>query len=185
MSAKVVTGVNTRWSYAHVWEPYGINGAEPKYSVSLLIPKSDTKTVQAIKNAIATAYTDGVDKLKGSGKTAPAIEAIKTPLRDGDVERPGDEAYAGMYFVNANSKDKPGIVDSSVNPILNQEEVYSGCYGRASISFYAYNANGNRGIACGLGNLQKIKDGARLGGKSLATEDFTVYGESPEDDFLS
>lgn len=89
----------------------------------------------------------------------PALEAIKTPLRDGDLERPGDDAYKDSFFVNANSATKPGIVDADCQNILERSEVYSGVYGRASINFYAFNSNGNKGIACGLNNLQKIRDG--------------------------
>ena len=90
---KVITGVNTRWSYANVWDPKSINGGAPKYSVSLIIPKSDTATVAKIKAAIQAAYEEGQSKLKGNGKSVPALSAIKTPLRDGDLERPDDEAY--------------------------------------------------------------------------------------------
>lgn len=179
---KVITGVNTRWSYANVWDPKSINGGAPKYSVSLIIPKSDTATVNKIKAAIQAAYEEGEGKLKGSGKTVPALSVLKTPLRDGDLERPDDEAYANSYFVNANSATAPGIVDADRQPILDRSEVYSGVYGRASINFYAFNSNGNKGIACGLNNLQKIKDGEPLGGKSRAEDDFATEGE---DDFLA
>ncbi len=175
-STKVVTGPETRWSYANVLEPKSINGAEPKYSISLLIPKTDAKTLNAIKAAIQQAYDEGQSKLKGNNKTAPAINAIKTPLRDGDTEKPDDPNYAGHYFINANAKTKPGIVDANLQPIMDPNEIYSGCYGRASISFYAYNSNGNRGIACGLNNLMKTRDGERLGGKSSAEEDFAAFG---------
>lgn len=92
-ATKVITGVNTRWSYANVWDPKSINGGAPKYSVSLIIPKSDTATVEKIKAAIQAAYEDGESKLKGNGKTVPALSVLKTPLRDGDLERPDDEAY--------------------------------------------------------------------------------------------
>ena len=134
---KVITGPNTRWSYANVWEPKSINGGTPKYSVSLIIPKSDTKTVAKIEAAIEAAYREGEAKLKGNGKSVPALSVLKTPLRDGDLERPDDPAYAGSYFVNANATSAPGIVDADRNPILTRSEVYSGVYGRASISFYA------------------------------------------------
>ena len=179
---KVITGVNTRWSYANVWEPKSINGGAPKCSVSLIIPKDDVETVNKIEAAIKAAYTEGASKLKGNGKSVPALTAIKTPLRDGDTERPDDEAYANSFFVNANSPNPPNIVDSACQPILERSEVYSGVYGRASISFYAYNKNGNRGIACGLNNLQKIRDGEPLGGRTSAVEDF---GSLPNDDFLN
>ena len=179
---KVITGERTRWSYANVWEPKSINGSAPKCSVRLIIPKDDTETVEKSEKAIQAAYTEGAGKLKGNGRTVPALSAIKTPLRDGDTERPDDAAYANSYFVNANSPNPPGIVDASCQPIIDRSEVYSGVYGRASINFYAYNKNGNKGIACGLNNLPKIKDGEPLGGRSSAEDDFAT--ESNED-FLS
>ena len=179
---KVITGVNTRWSYVNAWEAKSINGGAPKFSVSLIIPKSDTKTIEKIQAAIQAAYEEGQGKLKGNGKSVPALSVIKTPLRDGDAERPDDEAYAGAYFINANSATAPGIVDADRNPILERSEVYSGVYGRASINFYAFNSNGNKGIACGLNNLQKIRDGEPLGGKSRAEDDFAT---EEDEDFLS
>lgn len=132
---KVITGPDTRWSYANVWDPKSINGGTPKYSVSLIIPKSDTKTIAKIEAAIEAAYKEGEAKLKGNGKSVPALSVIKTPLRDGDMEHPDDPAYANAYFVNANTTSAPGIVDADRNPILTRSEVYSGVYGRASISF--------------------------------------------------
>ena len=178
---KVITGPKIRWSYANVWEPKSINGGAPKYSVSLIIPKSDTKTVTAVKNAIQAAYDEGQSKLKGNSKSVPALSAIKNPLRDGDAERPDDETYKDSYFINANSATAPGIVDAARQPILERSEVYSGVYGRASINFYAFNSNGNKGIACGLNNLQKISDGEPLGGKTRAEDDFA----DEDEDFLS
>ena len=179
---KVITGPKTRWSYANVWDPKSINGGAPKYSVSLIIPKSDTKTVEKIQAAIQAAYEEGQSKLKGNGKSVPALSVLKTPLRDGDAERPDDEAYKDSYFINANSATAPGIVDADRNPILERSEVYSGVYGRASINLYAFNSNGNKGIACGLNNLQKISDGEPLGGKSRAEDDFAT---DDDEDFLN
>lgn len=179
---KVITGINTRWSYANVWDPKAIDGGKPKYSVSLIIPKDDTATIDKIKAAIQVAYEEGQSKLKGNGKSVPPLAAIKNPLRDGDIEKPDDEAYAGCYFVNANSSTAPGVVDADRQPIIERSEVYSGVYGRASINFYAFNVNGNKGIACGLNNLQKIRDGEPLGGKSSAESDFAT---DDDDDFLS
>ena len=179
---KVITGPNTRWSYANVWQPKSINGGAPKYSVSLIIPKSDTETVSKIKAAIKAAYEEGQAKLRGNAKSVPALEYMKTPLRDGDKERPDDEAYKNSYFINANSGTAPGVVDAARQPILDTSEVYSGVYGRASINFYAFNSNGNKGIACGLNNLQKIRDGEPLGGKARAEDDFAT---DDDDDFLN
>lgn len=180
---KVVTGKNTRWSYVNAWEPKSINGGQPKYSVSLIIPKSDKTTVEKIKDAIQAAYEEGESKLRGNGKNVPPLSSIKIPLRDGDKERPDDPVYAGSYFMNANSSTAPGIVDADLNPILERSEVYSGVYGRASVNLYAFNSNGNKGIACGLNNLQKIRDGEPLGSKSRAEDDFA---DAEDDmDFLS
>ena len=179
---KVITGKDTRWSYANLWEAKSINGGTPKFSVSLIIPKSDTVTVQKVRNAIQAAYEEGQAKLRGNGRTVPPLTAIKTPLRDGDTERPDDPANAGCYFINANSATAPGIVDADCNPILTRSEVYSGVYGRASINFYAFNSNGNKGIACGLNNLQKIRDDEPLGGKASAASDFAT---DSDEDFLS
>ena len=163
--AHLVTG-KVRLSYEHIWEPASINDSDEKYSVSLIIPKSDTKTVKDIQNAVEQAKQDGKAKFGGR---IPAN--LKLPLRDGDIERPDDEAY------------KPQIVDKNVQPILDRNEVYSGCYARVSISLYPFNTNGNKGISCGLGNIQKIADGEPLGGRTRAEDDFEAYDE--EDDFLN
>ncbi len=179
---KVITGSGTRWSYANVWEPKSINGGKLKYSVSLIIPKSDTVTIEKIHRAIRAAYEEGQSKLKGTSKSVPALEDLKLPLRDGDKERRDDPAYAGCMFINANSDSAPEIVDINRQPILEHSEVYSGVYGRASITLYAFNSNGNRGIACGLNNLQKVRDGQPLGSRSRAEEDFDT---DDDDDFLS
>ena len=178
---KVITG-EVRLSYANLWEPKSINGGAPKYSVSIIIPKSDARTIAKIKAAIEAAYRDGETKLKGNGKTVPALSALKTPLRDGDTERPDDEAYADSYFINANSATAPGIVDSACETIIERSQIYSGVYARASVNFFAFNSNGNKGIACGLNNIQKLRDGDPLGGKSRAEDDFAT---DDDDDFLS
>jgi hypothetical protein len=175
---KVITSV-VRLSYANVHEPQSINGGTPKYSVSLIIPKTDTKTIAAINAAVEAAIEEGRGKFGGK---IPNKSVLKLPLRDGDLDRPDDEAYANSYFVNANSITPPEIVDQSLNPIMSRSEVYSGVYARVSINFYAFNSNGNRGIACGLGNIQKIRDGEPLGGRSSAAEDFASDYE--DDDFL-
>jgi hypothetical protein len=175
---KVITGI-VRLSYANVWEPKSINGGAEKYSVSLIIPKSDTKTLNAINAAVNAAIEEGKGKFGGK---IPNKTTLKLPLRDGDIDRPDDEAYANSYFINANSNTAPQIVDRNVNPILDRSEVYSGVYARVSINFYAFNSNGNKGIACGLGNIQKIRDGEPLGGRTNAADDFAT---DVDDDFLS
>ena len=174
VATKVI--VPCRLSYLHCWEPDSVNGGDPKYSVSAIVPKSDTKTVEVIREAIEQAKKEAASMWGGK---IPAN--LKTPLRDGDIDRPNDEAYKGCYFFNANSKAAPQVVDNKVQPIIDKSEVYSGCYGRISVNFYGYNSTGNRGIAAGLGNIQKLKDGEPLGGRVDASEEFVTVEES---DFL-
>nr|WP_294682825.1 DUF2815 family protein [uncultured Anaerotignum sp.] len=176
-ATKVVTG-EVRFSFLNVFEPKSINGSEEKYSVSLLIPKTDTKTINAINRAVESAKQAGIGKFGGK---IPA--AMKLPLRDGDVERPEDEVYAGHYFVNANCKQQPGLVYKNGQKIIDSTDLYSGCYGHASINFFAFNNNGNKGVACGLNHLMKTRDGEPLGGRSKAEDDFAGLIED-SDDFL-
>ena len=165
---KVVTG-KVRFSYAHVFTPQASQeGGTPKYSVSIIIPKSDKETIEKINKAIEQAKED--NKAVWGG-TVP--KGLKGGLRDGDEEK-DDPAYANSYFINANSSQKPGVVDADLNAILDQSEFYSGCLGRASISFFAYNSNGSKGVGCGLNNVQKLEDGEKLGGASSASDDFSV-----------
>ena len=183
-STKVITGKNTIFSYLTINEPKApLGGGTPKYSASLIIPKSDKVTINKVHAAIQAAYEEGASKLKGNGKSVPPLSTLKTPLRDGDIERPDDPTYKNSFFINANSVTKPGVVDANLNPIIDPSELYSGIIGRASINFYAFNSNGNKGIACGLNNLQKLADGTPLGGHSRAEDDFA--GLDDDEDFLS
>jgi hypothetical protein len=178
-----VTTAEVRFSYAHVWEAYTMQeGQDPKFSVVLLIPKTDTATVDAINKAAENAALNGVSaKWNGSRPGRLAM-----PLHDGDVDKPDNPEYAGMYFLNAKDTNQPGIVDANCQTIINQADFYSGCFGRASISFYAYAAAGNKGVACGLNNLQKLRDGDALSGRPSAAADFgtppTHDAPSPSDE---
>ena len=174
---KVVTGV-VRLSYANIWQPKSINGGAEKYSCSIIIPKDDKATIDAINAAIDAAIKEGAHKFGGK---VPPRGALKLPLRDGDTER-DDEAYRGDFFVNANSTTQPEVVDKHVRPIIDHSEIYSGVYARVSLSFYAFNSNGNRGVACGLGNIQKVCDGEPLGGRTSASAEFTTL---EDEDFLA
>lgn len=177
LTTKVVTG-KVRFSYVTVFEPRAMNeGETPKYSVCILIPKTDTKTVEAIKKAIEAAKQVGKSKLVDKNGKIPVN--LKVPLRDGDVER-DDPEFEGCYFLNANALKKPNIVDKDLQPIMQREEFYSGCYGRASINFYAFDGR-SKGIAAGLNNLQKLEDGEPLSGGSTPEEDF---GSGLDDDDL-
>lgn len=175
---QVVTG-KVRFSYAHVFQPTSMKeGDEKKYSVALLIPKTDKVTIKKIEDAIKAAADEGKAS-KFSGKDPEKIKNFKWPLRDGDDETE-DEVYKGHMFVNASAKTKPGIVDKDMNEIIDPADFYSGCYGRASINFYAFN-NKSIGIACGLNNLQKLADGEALGGKTRAEDDFAEALEEDDD----
>ncbi len=180
-STKVVTG-KVRFCYCHVFEPSAMSENDtPKYSTSILISKSDKKTLDAVKKAIEAAKQEGKAKLADKSGKIPAN--VKIPLRDGDEERGDDPAYADCMFLSANSTRKPSIVDKDLNPIMSQEEFYSGCYGRASLTFYAFNVQ-SKGIACGLQNLQKLEDGEPLVGGSTAEEDFGGDNAWEDDDLI-
>lgn len=181
-STKVVTG-KVRFCYVNVFEPTAMNeGDTPKYNICVLIPKSDTATIDKIKKAIEAAKEAGKAKLADKNGRIPAN--LKLPLRDGDEERPDDPAFEDHYFINANSTMRqPSIVDRSLNPIMSRDEFYSGCYGRASINFYAFNVS-SKGIAAGLNNLQKLEDGEMLAGGSTAEEDFGGDNAVQDDDMM-
>lgn len=181
-SVKVVTG-KVRFCFCHVFEPSAMEGQpeeSAKYSVCVIIPKSDTQTIEKIKKAIEAAKTVGKSKLADKNGKIPVN--IKLPLRDGDEERSDDDAFADSYFLNATSNRKPTIVDRNLDPIMDKDEFYSGVYGRISLNFFAFNTSGNKGIAAGLQNLQKLEDGEMLAGGSTADEDFG--GDNAWDDDL-
>lgn len=184
MATKVVTGL-VRLSYVNIFKSRSFSeGQDAKYSVCVLIPKDDKKTLKAIRAAIEEATEEGVNSKWGGKKP----KNLKTPLHDGDDERADEaEEYENMYFLNATSNQKPGIVDKDLNEILDPDEVYSGCWGRVSINFYPFDAKGNRGIAAGLNNVQKMKDGERLGAARASAEDdfgdgFKVSDDDDDDD---
>lgn len=164
---KFVTG-KVRFSFVNVFEPAATPSGAMKYSVSILIPKSDKETVTRFTKAFEECKQANVNFFGGA---IPKL--FKGGLRDGDTEKE-DPTYAGHYFINASGNEKPGIVDADLNPIIDPSEFYSGCYGRASIVLYPYDQSGSRGIAAGLANVQKLEDGEKLGGTSSAASDFAV-----------
>lgn len=192
LMTKVKIG-KARASFVNVFHAKALEGAEPKYSISLIIPKENKALVAQIEQAIKNAFDYGKTTLGANAK----LERIKTPLRDGDEERSDDEAYKNAYFINASCKTKPGvsvfkgtkIVDGKKQNIIealdDEDEMYSGCYVYASINFYAYNQKGNKGIAAGLNNVLKVADGEPLGGRISAEADFSdmdIPEEAPADD---
>lgn len=169
-STKVVTG-KVRLSYVHLFEPHAsFENQDKKYSTVILVPKSDTKTVQAIQAAQRVALENGK-----SSKFGGAIpKNWKNTFRDGDEE--GDleknPEYAGHWFMTVSNKTKPGVVDQNVQPILDSTEVYSGCYARVSINAFPFSASGNKGVSFGLNHVQKLADGEPLGSITKAEDDF-------------
>jgi len=181
-STKVVTG-KVRFCFCHVFEPSAMEGQpeeSAKYSICVIIPKDDEKTIAKITKAVEMAKAVG--KAKIADKNGKIPSTTKLPLRDGDEERSDDPAFENAYFLNATSNRKPTIVDRNLDPIMDQNEFYSGCYGRISLNLFAFNASGNKGIAAGLQNIQKLEDGEMLAGGSTAEEDFG--GDNSWDDDL-
>jgi hypothetical protein len=178
-STKVVTGL-VRFSYLHVFKPTRVSedSEDEKYSVSLIIPKKDKETIAKIKAAIDIATKQGVAG-KWNGKKPANMKPV---LRDGDEEREDDPAYAGSYFITASSKTKPGLIDRDKEPITDDTDLVSGDWGRASVTFYPYNVGVNKGVACGLNHLQKLKTGEPLGGRGRAEDDFDDEYELDEED---
>jgi hypothetical protein len=181
LNATKVVSDTCRLSYLHVFKPAAMTNeqgqavGEPKYSVSVIIPKSNTAMVDKIKAAIDTAIQQGITGKWGGKKPAN----LKLPLRDGDTDRPDNPEYKDSYFVTASSKTKPNVVGRSKEELI-ESDVYSGMYGRVSMNFYPFNTAGSKGVACGLNHIQKVKDGEPLGGRGSADEDFDVV----EDDDL-
>lgn len=168
-----VTTDRARLSFTHLFEPYANNhGQEAKYSVTVLVPKADFATKQRIDAAETAAKRQGVAKCWG-GNMPPMVA---TAVHDGDGVRPNGEAFGeecrGCWVFTASSKQPPQVVDVNLNPIINQSDVYSGCYARVCVNFFPYNSNGKRGVGIGLQAVQKIEDGEPLGGRVSAAEAF-------------
>lgn len=170
-----------RFSYVSVFEPkLSPDGTKSSYSVQIRIPKSDASTIKMVEDAIEAAAVAGTAS-KWGGKRPPAVK-MKTPLRDGDAEFPDDESYAGMMFMNASTseKNKPGVrvlEAGQVVEALDDNDFYSGCWGAASVNFYAYDSQGSKGIACGLNNVIKTRDDTKFSGGRTAAEDFGDMGD--------
>ncbi|HMM30987.1 MAG TPA: DUF2815 family protein, partial [Clostridia bacterium] len=168
-----VTTNEVRISYEHLLKPYANQpGAEEKFSVTLLIPKADLATKQRIDASIQAAAQEGMATKWGGVR--PAQLAI--PIYDGDGVRPSGEAFGpeckGHWVMTASSKQRPEIVDANLSPIIDATQIYSGMYARISINFFPYLSNGKKGVGCGLGPVQKTRDGEPLGGRVSAAEAF-------------
>lgn len=176
---KVITG-EVRLSYAHLFEPYAQNPEQAaKYSTVILIPKSDKATINKIKAAIEAAKEEGKSRVWG-GRIPPKVDiTLHDGDEEGDLER--NPEYAGHYYMSISSKQKPGLVDQDLNPILDQDELYSGCYVRVAMNAFAYLYNGKKGVSFGLNNVQKLRDGEPLGGRTRAEDDFDAVDREDDD----
>ena len=163
-----------RFSFVNVFAPRrNKDGTDGKYGVCILWPKTDKATTELIMGAINAAKE--IAKTKGIKLNANS----KTPIRDGDIDREDDETFAGCWFLNANGKQKPGIRvldNGQVVEALDGEDFYSGCYGAATINFFPFDSEGNKGIGAGLNNVIKTRDGERLSGGTNADADFADLG---------
>lgn len=178
-STKMITGT-VRLSYANVWKATAIGDSEEKkFNTTILIDKTDKATLDAIAVAVEAAKELG--KTKWGGKIP---KNLKLPLRDGDIDKPESDEYAGMMFLSASGKQKPGIVDRNRKEITDESEVYSGCYCRLSLNFYAFDVKGNKGVGVGLNNIMKIKDGEAFSGRASAESDFADIEVEDDDNFL-
>ena len=179
---KVVFGP-CRLSYTHLFKPYVPAGeTKGKYMTNVLIPKQDNesieakKTIKFIQQAIEEAKKEGTIS-KWGGKEPKKLDL---PLRDGDEK--DDDVYEDTFYLNAKCATSPGILAPDKTPLLDEDEMYSGVYAAVSVTFYPYDVNGNRGVACGLNNVWKIMDGERLGGRSSAESDFADVDMEDDDD---
>lgn len=170
---KLITD-EVRLNFPELFVPKSFEGGPEKYSVTILIPKTNTTLIEKINQAVEEALEAG--KVSKFGGKIPPRGSLTLPLHDGDTEKEGNE-YQGHYFLTARSKWKPEVVDASLQPIMSESEIYSGCYGRVSLTFYAFNKL-SKGVAVGLGNVMKTRDGERIGGSSTsAADDFAEFGE--------
>ena len=166
-----------RFSYAYVFSPRrNEDGSDGKYSVQLLIPKTDKDAKRYIDAAVEAAKQVGATKC-WNGKVPPAAK-LHLPLRDGDEENPDDPIYEGMWFMNAGSKTKPGVrvlENGQMSEAMDVDDFYSGCWGAAVVNFFPYSTSGNMGVAAGLNNVIKTRDDERLGGGGRSAE--TDFGD--------
>lgn len=184
-TAVITSNGKLRFSYMNVFEPRAMEGGEAKYSVCILIDKTDAVNLNLLRSAIAAATNLGKENGKYGQKPVNS-PAFKNPLRDGDAERPDDEAYQGCYFVNANNSKPVGVIGPNAKKItaLEQDTIYSGCYGNAAVNFFPFNFNGTIGVGCGLNAIQKVSDGERLSGFPDPESLFTSTVEGAGDDSL-
>jgi hypothetical protein len=172
---KKVMSPEFRVSFPNVFEPKGFEGGDAKYNLAMLFPKdADLSEMKALaQEALIARWPDDAKR-----KQVTSHPSFKSPFRDGDLEKPDLDGYPGHIFVTASSKMRPGIVDQNINPIMDQGDFYAGAYGRATLTAYAFEKAGNRGVAFGLQNLMKTRDGDSFSGRAKAEDDFAAYKNS-------
>lgn len=177
--SKVVFGP-CRLSYAYLFNKFNPKGDDKnaKYMTNVLIPAKEKETVAAIQKAIDNAKASGI-KSKWGGKEPKNLDM---PLHDGDERDKDIDTYADHYYINAKCSTRPSIVGRDKSPIVDEEEIYSGVWAYVSVTFYPYDTNGNRGVACGLNNIMKFKDDEKLGGRCSAETDFADIDLEDDDD---
>jgi len=179
--SKVTIKNPVRLSYTNLLTPRAQDDSKPDvltFSTAILIPKSDTATIDAIKAAVKEALEEGVVKKWGNKRPA----GLKNPLRDGDADRPDDDVYAGHYFINAKGprggKERPILLDKRGEETTDAEVIYSGVEAQVSLQFYPFDVSGNRGVACGISALQSLETGEPLGNAVTADSARKEFGIS-------
>lgn len=175
---KAITINNVRFSYCNLFQPkapFNNPGGEPKFSVTILVPKTNNAAKVLIDQAVSDAIDEGVStRWNGVMPPQPSI-----CVHDGDGPRPSDGSSfgpecRGMWVFTASCKEtrRPFVVDAQVQDIIDPTQVYSGMWGNASVTFFPYNAAGKKGVGCGLNGVQKVRDDTPLGGAVTAQDAF-------------
>lgn len=178
---RVLTG-EVRLSYVNLVEPRANNNDPngiPKYSVTLLIPKTDEAVKRNIDASIETAAKEAQSKMWGGVR--PPVMPV--PIHDGDGVRDNGTPYSaeckGHWVLTASTKNKPQVVhQSDINTELLPQDIYSGMYARVTVNFFAYSRSGKKGIGCGLGNVMKTREGEPLTSNVSAAADFAGIGQT-------
>lgn len=178
IDSKVIFGP-CRQAFPHVFTKHSASEEdEGKFSTTILIPKSEKKTVAAIEKAIEAAKRAGLVG-KWGGKEP---KKLQLPLGDGDEKADEYPEFAGHWYINAKSKNRPSVVDKNFSPIVDEEDFYPGCWAMCSVAFFPYDTSGNRGVAAGLNNLMKTKDDEHFGSHASAESDFADFTDDEEDE---
>jgi len=159
--------VPCRMAFLNCWSPASHYGSEKYYSLTAIVSKEDVNAISTLTGAVEKLKLEALNEWSGF-----SLDNIRSPIHDGDVEKPGNPIFQNALYINTKSKSAPQIVDFECNTITEPSEVYSGCFANVSMTLHSYNCGGVKGISAWLGNIQKISDGERIGGRVLAKEEF-------------